>query len=112
MAELIAPRNPNAGAGVAVTFKGSAPNHAVYWELKSVDPDTGVEYPGRGYLKWQRTRTDAAGLSVNYYFGPPPGKGLVPLYDTGRLYDTEYVLYDDNPVFLNYHDRVKARARC
>lgn len=110
MGELIVPRNPVAGAGIAVTFQGDTSNQAVYWEVVSVDPNTGVEYPGRGYLKWRRTRTDAAGLSINYYFGPPPGKGLVPRYDTGRLYDTPYVLYDDNPAFLNHLDRIRARA--
>lgn len=70
MARLILPRHPNAGAGVAVTFQGDAPNQGVYWEVVSVDPVTGTEGLGRGMLKWERTRTDGAGLTVNYYFAP------------------------------------------
>jgi hypothetical protein len=68
MAKLILPRHPTAGAGAAVTFQGDAPNQGVYWEVVSVDPDTGAEGLAHGSLKWQRTRTNGAGQSVNYYF--------------------------------------------
>ena len=70
MAELILPRQPTAGAGVAVTFQGRGPNQGVFWEVVSVDPDTGAEGLARGSLKWQWTRTNRAGLSVNFYFAP------------------------------------------
>ena len=48
MAGLILPRHPTAGAGVAVTFQGRAPNQGVFWEVVSVDPDTGAEGLARG----------------------------------------------------------------
>ena len=70
MARLILPRHPTAGAGVAITFQGHSPNQGVFWEVVSVDPETGVEGLARGSLKWQWTRTDGAGLSVNFYFAP------------------------------------------
>jgi hypothetical protein len=70
MAKLILPRHPTAGAGVAVTFQGRGPNQGVFWEVVSVDPDTGAEGLASGSLKWQWTRTDRAGLSINFYFAP------------------------------------------
>ena len=109
MAELVAPRKPTARAGVAVTYRGGTPNQAVYWEVVYVDPDTGAEWASRGYLKWRRTRTDAAGQSLNYYYAPDEDPGMTVKYDTGRVYDTPGLFYDGNPLVVG-NDLIRAKA--
>lgn len=109
MGELIAPRHPTAGAGVAVTFQGDAPDRGVFWEVVSVDPSTGVEGVSRGYLKWTRTRTNGAGQSVNYYFAPLKGVGQDIRYDSGRVYDTPNLVYEGQALMIG-NDRIRGRA--
>jgi hypothetical protein len=64
------PTQPCIGGGGVVTAIGEAVDQALYWELVSYDPDTGLEGLPRGSLKYQRTRTDAAKLSTNIYYAP------------------------------------------
>jgi hypothetical protein len=61
---------PRIGAGGVVTAIGDAVDQALYWELVSYDPATGLEGVAMGSLKYQRTRTDAAKLSANIYYAP------------------------------------------
>ena len=110
MGQVIIPRNPSAGGAVAITYQGQ-PNKAVYWEVFNIDPKTGEEGVGRGCLKWRCTRTNKAGLSLNFYFAPKAGRGLELRYDTGRIYDTHQLTYDDNPALLEHGDRIKTRTR-
>ena len=71
MARLILPRQPTAGAGVAVTFQGRCPNQGVLLGSGECGPGHWREEGlARGSLKWQRTRTNGAGQSVNFYFAP------------------------------------------
>lgn len=109
MGELIAPRHPTAGAGVAVTFQGDAPDRGVFWEVVSVDFNTGAEDVARGYLKWQRTRTNGAGQSVNFFFAPTGDSGQDIRYDTGRIYDTPNLVYEGQALMIG-NDRIRARA--
>lgn len=109
MSQLLVPRHPTAGAGIAVTFQGDAPDQGVFWEVVSVDPNTGAENVARGYLKWTRTRTNGAGQSVNYYFAPASGSGQDIRYDTGRVYDTPNLAYDGNDLLVG-NDRIRVRT--
>lgn len=109
MGELIVPRQPTAGAGIAITYQGTGPDQGVFWEVVSVDPNTGDEGLARGYLKYARTKTDGAGLSVNYYFAPPGDSGQSVRYDAGRIYDTPNLVYDGNDLLIG-NDRIRVRA--
>ena len=77
MGKLILPRYPTAGAGIAITFQGDAPNQGVFWEVVGVDPETGNEGPAVGALKWEQTRTNAASLSINFYSAPGGAAGMI-----------------------------------
>jgi hypothetical protein len=68
--QLIASRPACISAGIVITAVGSAVDQALYWELVSFDPATGLEGPPLGSLKYQRTRTEAAQLSTNIYYAP------------------------------------------
>ncbi|MFA5112615.1 MAG: hypothetical protein WC443_14480 [Desulfobaccales bacterium] len=76
---LLAPASPCIKGGAVLTAVGDGPDQALYWEVASLDPDTGEEGPGLGSLKWQITRTDASSRSVNLYQAPTD-----PAY-TGRV---------------------------
>jgi len=67
---ILIPKMPHVGGGCMITFVGDNPDQAVYWELVSIDPATGFEGAPLGTLKWDKTKTDGAGLSVNPYFAP------------------------------------------
>lgn len=108
MSELIVPRQPTAGAGIAITYQGASPDQGVFWEVVSIDPNTGVEGVARGYLKWARTRTNGAGQSVNYYFAPAADSGQEIRYDTGRVYDTPNLVYDGNDLLVG-NDRIRVK---
>lgn len=77
MGKLILPRQPHAGAGIAITFQGEAPNQGVFWEVVGVDPESGAEGQAVGSLKWEQTRTDAASLAINYYCAPRGAAGRI-----------------------------------
>ena len=109
MGRLIIPRQPEAGAGIAITYQGDAPDQGVFWEVVSVDPNTGAEGLSRGYLKWARTRTNGAGQSVNYYFAPPGDSGQALRYSAGRIYDTPKLVYDGDDLLVG-NDRIRARS--
>ena len=68
--KLLAPFQPRVKGGGVITVAGDSPDQALYWELVSFDPETGMEGPPLGSLRWDHTRTDQAGLSVNVYLAP------------------------------------------
>ncbi len=68
--KVLVPFKPRIGGGGVVTAVGGAPGLAVYWELVSYDPETGLEGPPLGSLKWDRSKTDKSGLAVNVYTAP------------------------------------------
>jgi hypothetical protein len=67
---LIAVGQPLIAGGVALTVVGNTVGQAVYWELVSYDPETGAEGPALGQLMYNKTVTDGAMHSKNYYFSP------------------------------------------
>lgn len=68
--KLSIPNQPCIGGGGVITAIGEAIDQALYWELVSFDPDSGLEGPPLGSLKYPRTRTDAARLTANIYYAP------------------------------------------
>jgi hypothetical protein len=68
--KLLAPFQPRVKGGGVITVVGDCPDQALYWELVSFDRETGLEGPPLGSLRWDHTRTDQAGLSVNVYLAP------------------------------------------
>jgi hypothetical protein len=68
--QLSAAKQPTIGGGTALTALGDAVDQAVYWELVSYDPGTDTEGPAMGSLLFERTKTDGAMCSKNYYFAP------------------------------------------
>lgn len=84
MARLLAPFEPYPGGGGVLTFVGTAPGQAVYWDLVSYDPDTGLEDSPLGSLMYGVTITDMSSRATNAYFAPAvdPGDGR---YDRVRV---------------------------
>jgi hypothetical protein len=68
--KLLAPFQPRVKGGGVITVVGDSPDQALYWELVSFDPATGLEGPPLGSLRWDHTRTDQAKLSLNIYLAP------------------------------------------
>jgi hypothetical protein len=68
--KILAPFIPRIGGGGVITAVADYPDQALYWELVSFDPATGLEGVPFGSLKWDHTRTDKAGLAVNIYLAP------------------------------------------
>ncbi len=68
--KLLAPFQPRIKGGGVLTAVADYPGQAVFWELVSFDPATGQEGPPLGSLKWDHTRADRAGLSINVYLAP------------------------------------------
>lgn len=68
--QLSASRQPTIKGGTSLTAIGDLVGQAVYWELVSYDPVTGLEGAALGSLLYNITITDAAMHSKNYYFSP------------------------------------------
>jgi hypothetical protein len=83
--KLLASNQPAIGSSAALTVMGDQVDQAVYWELVSHDPETGLEGPPMGSLLYEYTKTDGAMSGKNYYFAP------------------------SNPAFAGKIDRVKAK---
>lgn len=77
--KILAPFSPGIGGGGVITVVADYPDQALFWELVSFDPATGREGPPLGSLKWDHSRADKAGLSVNIYLAPtePAPAGMV-----------------------------------
>jgi hypothetical protein len=68
--QLSVTSQPQIGGGTALNVIGDAVNQAVYWELVSYDPETETEGPAMGSLLYEKTITDSAMHSKNYYLSP------------------------------------------
>lgn len=68
--KLLAPFSPRIGGGGVITALADYADQAIYWELVSYDPGTGLEGPPLGSLTWDHTRANKAALSVNIYLAP------------------------------------------
>jgi len=68
--QLLAPFQPRIKGGGILTAAADYPGQALFWELVSFDPATQQEGDPLGSLKWDHTRADKAGLSVNIYLAP------------------------------------------
>jgi hypothetical protein len=77
--QVFASGQPTIKGGVPLTAIGDAANQAVYWEVVSYDPATGLEGEAVGSLLFDRTVTDGAKHSKNYYYA-----SINPI-DTGKI---------------------------
>lgn len=68
--ELLAPFTPKVGGGGVITARTGMVDQAVYWELVSYDPITDTEGAPYGTLRWNKTKTNAARMSANFYLAP------------------------------------------
>jgi hypothetical protein len=68
--EILAPFQPRIKGGGVITVKGEAPGQAIFFELVSIDPESGEEGPAWGSLRWPLRRTDGSSLATNIYLAP------------------------------------------
>jgi len=69
------------GAGV-ITFVGDRANQAVFWSLRSYNPETQEYGSPVGSLLYDRTKTDQTFLSTNVYTCPEIDTGV---YDVVKV---------------------------
>ena len=79
---LLAPFTPRIGGGGMITAVADYPGQALFWQLVGFDPATGLEGEALGSLKWDHTRADPAGLSVNPYLAPT-SPGIADIWYSG-----------------------------
>ena len=68
--KLLTPFTPRIGGGGIITAVADYPGQALFWELVSFDPITGLEGAPQGSLKWDHTKADKGGLAANPYLAP------------------------------------------
>lgn len=100
---LIAPFSPRFRGGGVITAIAEYPGQALYWELVSINPHSvGHEGAALGSLRWDHTKADKGGFSINLYLAPDQA----PVIRVGMGYKVGEVKVGQR---TDGYDRVKVR---